>query len=161
MAANMPLIYGIEGGLEGLVAVPWLVVGVLIQASLGGGWPVLALAAILVPRALRTGWALGEGEGLQVVQLAAVALRLGALFLATALAMSTALGFFGLGLPPGHPDLGVILAESRTALVDAPLMPVVPGLALSLIGGTWLVVATLFARSGREYRPVGWAQTMS
>ena len=33
------LIYGIEGVLEGMVAVPWLLIGVLIQVSLGGGWP--------------------------------------------------------------------------------------------------------------------------
>ena len=71
------LIYGIEGVLEGMVAVPWLLIGVLIQVSLGGGWPFLALAAMLLPRALRVGWALGAGESLQVAQLAPVALRLG------------------------------------------------------------------------------------
>ena len=95
-ARSWALMYGIEGVLEGLVAVPWLVMGILIQASVGPGWPFLALAAIFVPRALRVGWAMGAGEGLQIAQLAPVALRLGALFLATTLAMSTTLGLGGL-----------------------------------------------------------------
>ncbi len=155
------LTYGIEGVLEGLVAIPWLVIGVLIQASLGGGWPFLALAAMLLPRALRAGWALGEGEGLHVNQLAPLALRLGALFLVAALAMSAGLGFMGLGLPQGQPDLGGMIAQGRALLIDAPLISIVPGLVLSLVTGTWLVVATLYARSGQEYIPVGWTQTMS
>ena len=77
--ARIPeLVYGIEGVLEGMVAVPWLVIGILIQSNWGAGWPFLALAVILVPRALRVGWALGAGAPLQVVHLATVALRLGA-----------------------------------------------------------------------------------
>ena len=143
------------------MAIPWLVIGVLIQASLGGGWPFLALAAMLLPRALRAGWALGEGEGLHVNQLAPLALRLGALFLVAALAMSAGLGFMGLGLPQGQPDLGGMIAQGRALLIDAPLISIVPGLVLSLVTGTWLVVATLYARSGQEYIPVGWTQTMS
>ena len=75
--ARIPeLVYGIEGVLEGLVAVPWLVVGVLIQVVMGPDWPFLALAAILVPRALRVGWALGAGERPEVMHLAPIALRL-------------------------------------------------------------------------------------
>ena len=155
------LIYGIEGVLEGMVAVPWLLIGVLIQVSLGGGWPFLALAAMLLSRALRVGWALGAGESLQVAQLAPVALRLGALFLAATLAMSAALVFFGLGVPPPQPDLGGMVADGRALIVFHPWVFFVPGLVLSLIIATWLVVATWFARSGQEYRPVGWAQTMS
>ena len=143
------------------MAIPWLVVGILVQASLGAGWPFLALAAILIPRALRAGWEAGAGESLQVAQLVPMALRLGALFLAATLAMSAALGFFGLGVPLPQPDLGGMVADGRVLIIDSPWIFFVPGVVLSLVGGTWLVVATLFARSGQEYRPVGWAQTMS
>ena len=75
--------------------------------------------------------------------------------------MSTALGFMGLGLPPVQGELGRMISEGREYIVNVPLVATVPGLVLSLIGGTWLVVATLFARSGQEYRPVGWAHTIS
>ena len=145
------------------MAVPWLVIGILVQVSVGAGWPFLALVAILIPRALRVGWALGAGEGLHVAQLAPVALRLGALFLATALAVSSAFGFLGLGVQPPRLDLGLMVfsSASLSVLRDTPWMPIAPGLVLSLIGATWLIVAALFARSGQEYRPVGWAHTMS
>ena len=75
--------------------------------------------------------------------------------------MSTALGFFGLGVPQPQPDLGMMVAQGRDLLAVAPRIAIVPGLVLTLIGATWLVVAALFARSDQEYRPVGWAQTMS
>jgi len=160
--ARMPeLVSGIEGVLEGLVAVPWLVVGILVQTNLGPGWPFLALAIILIPRALRVGWELGAGERLQVMDLASVALRLGALFLAASLAMSTALGFFGVGVALPRADLGGMLAESREVIQVIPWAIVFPGLGLTLIGSVWLAVATLFSRKGPENRPVGWAHPMS
>ena len=155
------LVYGIEGVLEGLVGVPWLVVGILIQVNGGGGWPFAALAVILVPRALRVGWSLGAGERLQVASLIPAVLRLGALFLAAAVAMSAALGFLGLGIQPPRADLGLMLSQSRQFMEIAPWTVIFPGIVISLVGATWLVVATLFSRSGQEYRPVGWVHAMS
>ena len=120
--SNAPgLVHGIEGALEGLVAVPWLVIGILIQANLGHSWPLVALIVVIIPRALRTGWALGAGERLQVIPLISVFLRLGALFLAVALAMSAALGFLGLGIQPPRPDLGLMLQPSIQYIDVAPL----------------------------------------
>ena len=161
--ARVPaLVHGIEGVLEGLIAVPWLVIGIVIQVKMGAGWPFVALTAVLVPRALRVGWALGAGERLQAVHVASAALRLGALFLAAALAMSTALGFLGLGLQPPRADLGSMLAVGGAQMMAAaPWLVIFPGLVLSLVTATWLAVATLFSRSGHEYRPVGWVHTMS
>ena len=161
-AGKSALLYGIEGALEGIVAVPWLVIGILIQVSIGAGWPFLALAVILVPRALRVGWTLGAGETLQLPQLAPMALRLGALFLAAALVMSSALGLLGLGIPLSAADLGGMLSiGSGSIAAVAPWVVIFPGLVLTLVAAIWLVVATLFSRSGPEYRPVGWAHIMS
>ena len=160
--ANAPaLVHGIEGVLEGLVAVPWLVIGILIQVNGEVGWPFVALAVILVPRALRVGWSLGAGERLQIDHIAPVALRMGALFLAATLVMSTALGFLGLGIQPPEPELGVMVATGRSNLSSGWWISFFPGIAISLVAATWLVVATLFSRSGPEYRPVGWVHVMS
>ncbi|PKB80012.1 MAG: hypothetical protein BZY88_10510 [SAR202 cluster bacterium Io17-Chloro-G9] len=155
------LAYAIEGVLEGLVAVPWLVAGILIQVNVGAGWPFLALMVILVPRALRVGWALGAGERLQSVNMIAVALRLGALFLAASVAISAALGFVGFGLPPDRVDLGQMLGRGGELIAAAPWVVIFPGLFLSLIAATWLVVAALFSRKGPDYEPVGWTHIMS
>ena len=156
------LAYGIEGVLEGLVAVPWLVIGILVQVYIGSSWPFVALAAILVPRAMRVGWEMGAGERLQAIQVAYSVLRLGVLFLAAALAISTALGFLGLGVPPPQADLGwSVGGTGRDYFVIAPWLAIFPGLVLSLIAATWLGVATLLSRSGPEYRAVGWVHTMS
>ena len=160
-AGTRALLYGIEGVLEGLVAVPWFVIAILIQVSAGVGWPFLALAVILVPRALRVGWAMGAGANLQVFHLAVLALRLGALFLAAALALSSAISFLGLGVQPPDVELGLILAGGRQYMVTTPWIFMFPGLVITLIAATWLMVATLFSHSGAQYRPVGWAHTMS
>ena len=160
--ANAPeLVRGVEGVLEGLVAVPWLVIGILVQGNLGAGWPFVALTIMLVPRALRVGWALGAGERLQAIHVAYAALRLGALFLAAALAMSAALGFLGLGVPPPNAELGLMLAGGGQFITAAPWIVIFPGLVISLIAAAWLAVATLVSRSGPEYRAVGWVHTMS
>ena len=90
-------------------------------------------------------------------------LRLGALFLAAALAVSSALGFLGLGVQPPRPDLALMVFSSGniSVLRTTPWMAIFPGLVLTLNTATWLVVAALLARSGQEYRPVGWAHTIS
>ncbi len=45
---------------------------------------------------------------------------------------SAALSFLGLGGEPGVPDWGVMLAEGRESLRDAPWIGLVPGLAITL-----------------------------
>lgn len=158
------VLYGVQGVLEGLVAAPWLVIGVLIQANVGPGWPFLALAVILVPRALRMGWTLGAGENLQVAHLTPLALRLGVLFIAAAVVMSAALGFIGVAFSQPQPELGLMLrmlSGSQRIIEQAPWVVIFPGLFLSLVVVIWLVVAALLARSGTQYRAVGWASTMS
>ena len=155
------LVHGVEGVLEGLVAVPWLVVGILVQVQVGAGWPFVALTVMIVPRALRIGWALGAGERVQAIYLTTVILRLGALFLAAALAMSAALGFVGIGLQPPQADLGRMLGEAAGSLGRTPWLSIFPGLYLSIVTATWLALATLISRLGPEYRGVGWVHAMS
>ena len=155
------LLYGIEGVLEGLVAVPWLLIGFLVHLNAGPGWPFLALTVMLVPRALCVGWALGAGERLEATGVSYAGLRVGALFLAATVIMSVSLGFLGVGLPPDQVGLGNMLGQSRAYLQIASWTVIFPGLFIGLVAAIWLVVATLCSRSGREYREVGWAHTMS
>ena len=42
------------------------------------------------------------------------------------------LGFLGLGIQPPAPELGSILVDSRTYLLQQPLAVVLPGLVVSL-----------------------------
>ena len=155
------LLYGAEGFLEGLVAVPWLVLAVLIQVKIGVGWPFLALAVIIVPRALQVGWALGAGEHLRAIDIMYAAVRLAALFLASAVAMSVGLGFLGLGVPPSTAELGLMLGESRGVSFIAPWTVYFPGLVITMVVAIWLGIATLISRAGPRYRAVAWARAMS
>ena len=160
-ASSLRMSYIVEGVLEGLLAVPWLVMGILIQAKLGAGLPFVALTAILVPRAIRVGWALGAEERLDGLSVAGMILRQGALFLAAATVIGAALGFLGLGVQPPTPDLGVIISESRSYVVRNPGLMVYPGIVLTAIVATWLIVAALLSRSGTQQRAVRWSHIMS
>ncbi|MEO8607644.1 MAG: ABC transporter permease [Chloroflexota bacterium] len=52
---------------------------------------------------------------------------------------STTLSFLGLGGEPGVPDWGVMLAESRVALSEAPWLGIVPGLAITIV--VWAIIS--------------------
>lgn len=51
-------------------------------------------------------------------------------FFAQALLSESALSFLGLGVPPPHPSLGGILAESRRFMEDAPWLALFPGVMI-------------------------------
>jgi peptide/nickel transport system permease protein len=44
--------------------------------------------------------------------------------------MESTLSFLGLGLPPGNPSWGGILAEGRRNMIISPWLPILPGLAI-------------------------------
>ena len=161
--AGMPkLLHGVEGVLEGLISVPWLMLGILIQVHVLGEWPLWAgLAVVLVPRALRVGWALGANERLQRDHLALVALQAGTLLLAAALTAVVALGFLGLVSGPPEADLGLMLRDYRLLVCVAPWTIISPGALVALVTAAWLVVATLFSQSDSEYRPAGCVHALS
>lgn len=65
---------------------------------------------------------------------------------------SAALSYFGLGGEPGLPDWGVMLAEGRNTLRDAPWVALAPGLAITLT--VWLINSLIdqqTAKSGSHY----------
>lgn len=47
--------------------------------------------------------------------------------------LMAALSYLGLGLPPGAPDWGIMVAEGRPALVDAWWLALFPGLAITSV----------------------------
>jgi len=49
--------------------------------------------------------------------------------------IGSSLGFLGLGAQPPAPEWGLMIAEGRTFLVQAPWMSVFPGIALVIVGG--------------------------
>ena len=162
-SAGMPkLLHGVEGVLEGLVSVPWLTLGILIQMHVLGEWPLwVGLAVVLVPRALRVGWALGANERLQRDRLALVALQAGTLLMAAALALIFALGFLGLGSSPPTPDWGLMLWASRPIIELVPGGMVFPGAFIIVVTAAWVVMATLLSQLGSEHRPAGCAHALS
>ena len=161
--AGMPrLLYGIEGVLEGLVSVPWLMLGILVQLNVLGEWPLWAgLTVVLVPRALRVGWALGANERLRRDHLAVVALQAGTLLMAAALTTVVALGFLILVSQFPTPDLGLMLREYRSLILEAPWAIISTGVFVTLVTAAWLVMATLFSQSGSEHRPAGCVHALS
>ncbi len=160
-AQSWTAIHVVDGVLEGLVAIPWLIVGILIYVATEPSWPFAALAVILVPRALQAGWNLGAGQDFRGVQAGLAVVHIGTLFLAAAAAMSIVLGFMGVGVHPPTPEFGGQISESRDYITVNARAMFVPGIIVTLIIATWLAMATLTARSGNEYRPVGWGQTFS
>lgn len=63
---------------------------------------------------------------------------------------SAALSFLGIGVPVGTPDWGILLAEGRNVFSIAPLMSIVPGVAISCtvlaINSVFDTLATLTGR---------------
>ena len=164
--SGMPkLLHGVEGVLEGLVSVPWLMLGILIQLHVFGDWPLWAgLAVVLAPRALRVGWALGANEHLRRDHLAIVAVQAGTLLMAAALTAVVALGFVGLVSQPPTADLGLMLREYRLLVGEAPWALIFPGAFVVLVTAAWLVMATLFSQVSQarsEYRPAGCVHALS
>jgi len=52
--------------------------------------------------------------------------------LAVAISTASALNFIGLGLEPGSPDWGMMVAEGQRLIFDAPHVPLFPGLAITI-----------------------------
>jgi ABC-type dipeptide/oligopeptide/nickel transport system permease component len=153
--------YAVEGVLEGLASVPWLITGIVVYAAIGHTWPFVALVVILVPRALRVGWNLGAGSRAESMPSNFAIAQIAVLFLAAAAAMSIGLSFLGSGVVPPRPDLGADLAASRDYIASNGRIMITIGLVASLFTAVWLSMATLTARTTERYRGVGWADVMS
>ncbi len=52
--------------------------------------------------------------------------------LAVAIGTASALNFIGLGVEPGTPDWGMMVAEGQRLIFDAPHVPLFPGLAITI-----------------------------
>ena len=110
-------------GLPGALALV-LLLGPGGDPSRGGIWMVvLACAAMILPRAMRlvhTLWpaAPAEGRSLALALATPGVLLLGGIF--SALALSTALDFLGLGTQPPRPSLGTIMGQSFQFMIRAP-----------------------------------------
>ena len=52
--------------------------------------------------------------------------------LAVAISTASALNFIGLGVAPGTPDWGMMVAEGQRLIFDAPHVPLFPGLAITV-----------------------------
>ena len=47
--------------------------------------------------------------------------------------LEASLSFLGLGLPPGHPAWGIMVAEGRAAILDVWWLSLLPGLAITVV----------------------------
>ena len=52
--------------------------------------------------------------------------------LAVAIGTASALNFIGLGVAPGTPDWGMMVAEGQRLIFDAPHVPLFPGLVITI-----------------------------
>ncbi|RVT81699.1 ABC transporter permease [Rhodobacteraceae bacterium CCMM004] len=142
--------------IDGVMAFPEIVFALALIAALGSSLTnvIIALTFVYVPRVARVVHACTLALRNQEFVLAAEALGGGTLRVAVRHILPNTLGpvvvqgtfifayaviseasltFLGVGLPPGTASWGVILAEGRNYLLDAPWITTFPGLAIFLL----------------------------
>ena len=140
-------------GVDVLLAFPGLLLAIALVAMLepGVGNVVIALSAlgwtgfarlvrgqVLTVKALeyvQAARALGAGPGRLMLRhilpnVMAPVLVQASFAVAGAVLAEASLSFLGLGVPPGTPSWGAMLAEGRYVLMDAPHVSIFPGLAI-------------------------------
>ncbi len=75
--------------------------------------------------------------------------------LMNALLAEAALSYLGLGLPPSMPSWGSLLKEAQAYVFSAPRLAILPGLAITLTGLAFYLLATYLSEffSGEQARP--------
>lgn len=154
---------------DGLMSFPSLLLALLIVTTLGSsGWTVLlAIGVVFTPRVARIvrsatlavrGQEFVEaarlrGEsGLYIIfrevlpNVSAPTTVEAAIRLSYAILLTTSLSFLGLGAQPPTPDWGLMVAESRDFIDQAPWMVISPALAISFL----VVGANLLADGIRD-----------
>jgi peptide/nickel transport system permease protein len=144
-------------------SVPSLLVIIVVSGSLGGGyWLAVALLTVLtVPfdtrvvrgatleQAPRPYVEAARSLGVSHVRIMAahiwpnvapVAVANAFLVFATGLVSLAGLSFLGLGVSPGMPDWGLMLAEGQTLLFQNPVAVLAPGAAIVLLATTMNLV---------------------
>lgn len=142
--------------IDGVMAFPEIVFALALIAALGSSLTnvIIALTFVYVPRVARVVHACTLALRNQEFVLAAEALGGGTMrvafrhilpntlgpvvvqgtfIFAYAVISEASLTFLGVGLPPGTASWGVILAEGRNYLLDAPWITTFPGLAIFLL----------------------------
>jgi peptide/nickel transport system permease protein len=142
-----------------MYALPGLLVAIVVIGVLGGGY-LLAVALLIVLSApydtrivrgatleqrsrpyVEAGRVLGFGKARLMARhiwpnVMPVELANAFLTFAFALVTLASLSFLGLGVDPGTPDWGRMLADGRTLLEENPLVALAPGLMLVLTAAT-------------------------
>ncbi|HET7341263.1 MAG TPA: ABC transporter permease [Methylomirabilota bacterium] len=141
--------------MDGLMAFPAIVLAIALMAALGSSVVnvIVAIGVVNGPRVARVvrgsvlviretsyveaARALGASDALMIVRhvlpncLSPVIVQASFVF-AAAVLTEAALSFLGVGVPPYVPSWGVILAEGRLYIQQAPWLVVYPGLAIML-----------------------------
>jgi len=154
---------------DGLMSFPSLLLALLIVTTLGSsGWTVLlAIGVVFTPRVARIVRAatlavrgqefveaarLRGESGLYIIlrevlpNVSAPTTVEAAIRLSYAILLTTSLSFLGLGAQPPTPDWGLMVAESRDYIDQAPWMVIFPALAISFL----VVGANLLADGIRD-----------
>lgn len=142
--------------MDGLMAIPGILLAIAIMAALGPkvGNVIFALSAVSLPRVVRITrsaalvvrhqlyieGAEAIGAPIWVVLwryilpncLSPVIVQSTFLF-ATAVLSEASLSFLGVGAPPQLPSWGVVLAEGKTFMREAPWLTMFPGVAIAVV----------------------------
>jgi len=141
--------------MDGLMAFPAIVLAIALMAALGSSVVnvIVAIGVVNAPRVARVvrgsvlviretsyveaARALGASDGVMIVRhvlpncLSPVIVQ-GSFVFAAAVLTEAALSFLGVGVPPYVPSWGVILAEGRLYIQQAPWLVIYPGVAIML-----------------------------
>lgn len=142
--------------MDGMMAIPGILLAIAIMAALGPKVSnvIMALSAVSIPRVVRVTRSAAivvrhqlyveaaEGEGatpLRVIwkhilpnSLSPVIVQSTFLF-ATAVLSEASLSFLGVGAPPQIPSWGVVLAEGKAFMREAPWLTIFPGVAIMVV----------------------------
>jgi ABC-type dipeptide/oligopeptide/nickel transport system permease subunit len=150
--------------INALLAIPNLLLGLMILTLLGAGGAPLIIAtgftqiapvarvvrvatqSVLAQPYVEAGYAIGSRRwhillNYVLPNILNIAVSYGTITLSYCLFNNAALSYLGLGGEPGVADWGVMLAEGRNILYDAPWVAIAPGLAITL---TILSINSLF-----------------
>lgn len=141
--------------LDGLMALPGVLLAIAIMAAIGPRVSnvILALSLVYLPRCARVARSavLVVREHVYVEAAGALGARDGSIMwrhilpgtltpvlvqatyvFATAVLLEASLSFLGAGAPPSVPSLGAMLSDGRSLMRQAPWMTIFPGVVLSL-----------------------------
>lgn len=150
---------------DAIRAVPWLGLGLFLAliGNPGTGLLIALLAIALGPRvaaATRDLWTRAPAERSSPTLFSSVGAATLPLTIAAGIAITSTMGYLGLGVQPPSPELGLLISDWELAETGSILF-LAPALALAFLSWSWLLLADALTERARLYGRLAWNELMS